>query len=79
MPRKSLQKLIDECTRASSKAWVAQNALNDRCEEIWGMTPGDLDADTIIDGVYAANGPSNPMTAAQFKEEMQRALGPLGK
>lgn len=75
MPRKSLQKLIDECTFASGMAWRAQAALNERCEEMFGMTPSDVDCDEVLDSVFAASGPGRTMPEKQFTELMKRAIG----
>lgn len=69
---KKLQKMIDQCVAASNEAQQRQHLLNEYCEERYGVAPGDVDADEIIDSVYGGCGQSTGMSATDFDEVMKR-------
>jgi hypothetical protein len=71
---KTLQKMIDECANAFNVYFLAFNKLNEYCEQKYGYTPADVDADLIIDSVFGGAGVCSGMTAKEFREEMRRAM-----
>lgn len=70
-----LQRLIDSATSASNMMHNAHGALNEYCLEIYGATPGDVDADGIVDGCFGGCGLSVGIGADQFDREMRAAIG----
>jgi hypothetical protein len=68
---KRLQRLIDASVKASNAFHTTQNAVNDFCRNTYGVEPGDVDADAIIDAVFGGCGLSTGMTAREFDETMR--------
>ncbi len=71
MDKRKLQRLIDKAAKTGGAAFEAQNALNEYCEEQYGHTPSEIDADEILDAVYMLCGWPQTMDAARFDEIMR--------
>lgn len=69
---KELQKLINRTSRTSSVFQTANAALCNWCKAVYGVEPGDIDADEIIDAVQGGDGHSVGMAARRFDEIMRR-------
>ncbi len=70
-----LQRMIDRTVRASNAFQQANMALMAFCRAEYGVEPGDIDADQIIDGVQGGCGESAGMSAAEFDEIMREDAG----
>jgi hypothetical protein len=69
--RSKLQGMINRTVSAANRFHAEQEALNEWCREHYGVEPGDVDADEIIDGVLGANGQSSGMKASDFDAIMR--------
>lgn len=67
---KKLQKLIDKAVAAHTDAHIAQTALDQYTIEVYGVTSGDVDADSIIDAVEGGCGVPNGMDARDYDRIM---------
>jgi hypothetical protein len=67
-----LQALIDAAAAANAAAFLATTALDEYCQERWGYTPSDIDADDIIDAVLGGCGVASGMSAEDFVNSMKR-------
>lgn len=75
---RKLQGMIDRTAKANSKAHAIEKKLAAYCEEIYGCTWSDVDADSIIDAVADGCGASVGMTAAEFDAEMRQCIEAKG-
>jgi hypothetical protein len=66
-----LQRMINETVKTGNAFHAAQAALNDFCREQYGVEPGDVDADEIIDSVMGGCGLSTGMKAKDFHRIME--------
>lgn len=73
--KKKLQRLINASTKANNAVLVAEQALNDFCDEEWGFAPADRDVDAVLDGCMGGCGQAHNMPADEFIEAMNIARG----
>lgn len=66
-----LQRLIDRTVRTQNAFHVEQERLMEFCRERYGVEPGDIDADAIIDGVLGGCGMASGMSAEDFDAAMR--------
>lgn len=66
-----LQRMIDRSAKAHAASHLADAALMKWCHEHYGVEPGDMDADEIIDAVLGGCGVSPGMPAERFDEIMR--------
>jgi hypothetical protein len=71
--RRKLQGMIDRTVRTSTAFHRELTALNEWCVARYGVEPGDIDADQILDGVFGAAGVPGGMTADEFHQIMSEA------
>jgi hypothetical protein len=69
--RRKLQNLIDRTVRHGSAYYRAQTELNEFARELYGVEPGDVDADDIIDGIFGGCGEPTAMSADEFDITMR--------
>jgi hypothetical protein len=72
---RKLQRLIDMTVKHGAAYYEAQAELNDWCREHYGVEPGDVDADGIIDAVFGGCGIPVGMSADAFDGEMRNRIG----
>lgn len=71
-----LQRLIDRAADASAKWHRELRALHDECQRLYGIVPGEVDADEIIDGVEGGCGQAAGMSARDFDRIMRERMTP---
>lgn len=72
MNRRRLQRMIDRTAKYYSLAFRCQSLLDEFCQEEYGKTPSDVDADDIIDSVLGGCGECTGMPADEFDATMRR-------
>ncbi len=72
--RKKLQRMIDRTVRANNAFQKEQAALMEMCILLYGVEPGDVDFDSVIDGVLGGCGMTSRMTAEDFDAAMRRCI-----
>jgi hypothetical protein len=70
-----LQAMIDETVEACSAFFKAQHKLNEWCLEEYGVSPGDVDADDILDSVFGGCGEPSSIRAKEFDDVMRECSG----
>lgn len=78
MNRRKLQSLIDRTVRHGAAFHTAQHALMEECLRVYGVEPGNIDCDSIIDKVLGGDGSPNGMMAEEFDEAMRAAMKAAG-
>lgn len=73
--RRKLQAMIDRTVRTCAVFYEAQRKLNDWTRNRYGVEPGDIDADQIIDGVFGGGGVPGGITADEFDRIMTEGSG----
>lgn len=77
MPRinkQKMQKLIDRTVEASNAFQQAQRLLSEECLRVYGVEPGDVDCDVVIDAVLGGCGLSPGMSADAFDVAMRACI-----
>lgn len=78
MTKRGLQAALDSLVAANNRARAARDKIMAHCEEVYGVTPGDVDNDRFLDAVDGACGESAGMTADEFDESMRAAMDMAG-
>lgn len=69
--RRKLQGMINRTAKTGRAYYEQQAALNDWARERYGVEPGDIDADVIIDAVFGGSGNPCGMDADEFDDIMR--------
>ena len=70
----NLQRLIDKAVKTANAAYKASDALMNECMVIYGVIPGDVDCDEILDHVLGAIGMCSSMSAENFDKSMRECM-----
>jgi len=73
MDKRKLQRLIDKALSTGDAFKKANDALMDYSRQVYGVEPGDVDADYIIDALGGC-GFSGCLSADDFDREMRDRL-----
>lgn len=69
-----LTRALAQLTSANNRAFRARDKIMLHCEDVYGVTPGDVDNDEFVDSVDGGCGTGEGMTADEFHDSMIRSI-----
>lgn len=79
LTNRQLTAALKRLVRAQNEVQAAGLLIYGHCDEVYGVTPGEVDNDDFIDAVGGGCGMSDGMTAKQFHESMVEAIARSAK
>lgn len=74
LSKRDLQAALDALTSANNQAVKARNKIVEHCEEVYGVSPYDVNNDDFIDGCDGGSGVASGMTVKDFEASMREAI-----
>ncbi|WP_425404581.1 hypothetical protein [Hwanghaeella sp.] len=74
LTKTQLQDQIKRSVRGWNLYREAQDRIAEHCIAVYGVTPGDVDADEIIDAIGGGGGTASEMSVEEFDRVMKQSL-----